>query len=147
MFQQIVLAYNGSEHAKHAFDAAVEPALKFGSALDIVQVITHRHAPEAVAEFARAEQVQDPDQIEVAKCAASNLAPAASKARARGVKAVAVEVLRGDAADVLIGYAKERNADLIVLGRRGLGRIGGLVLGSVSAKIAGEASCAVLTVK
>lgn len=147
MFKRIVLAYDGSEHAKRAFDVAVELALKFGAALDIVQVVTHAHAPEAVAAFARAERVENPDQIELAKCAANNLAPVATRAKSKGVKPVGVEVLRGDAADEMLGYVKASGADLIVLGRRGLSRVGGLVLGSVSAKIAGQADCAVLTVR
>ena len=51
MFRKIVLAFDGSEHAKRAFDVAAEIALGFGAALDIVQVVTHQHAPEAVAAF------------------------------------------------------------------------------------------------
>ncbi len=147
MFKRIVLAYDGSTHAKRALDAAIEIATKFGAALDVVQVVTHAHAPEAVAAFARAEQVENPDQIELAKCAASNLAPAATQARKKGVKSVNVEVLRGEAAGETLNYARANGADLIVLGRRGLSRVGGLMLGSVSAKIAGQADCAVLTVK
>ncbi len=147
MFKRIVLAYDGSEHAKRAFDIAVDLAAKFGAALDIVQVVTHSHASEAVATFARAEHVDNADQIELAKCAASSLAPVATRAKTKGVKSVNVEVLRGNAASETLDYAKTSGADLIVLGRRGLSRMGGLVLGSVSAKIAGQAECAVLTVK
>lgn len=147
MFKTIVLAYDGSEHAKRAFDVAAELALKFGAKLDILQVVTHQHAPKEVAAFARAERVENPDQIELAKCGANTLAPVAAKAKARGVKAVNIEVRRGDAAAETLLYVNEAHADLVVLGRRGLGRVGGLVLGSVSAKIAGEANCAVLTVK
>ena len=147
MFKRIVLAYDGSEHAKRAFDVAVELALKFGAALDIIQVVTHTHASEAVAAFARAEHVENPDEIELAKCAANSLAPVATRAKSKGVKSVNVEVLRGDAASETLDFAKTRGADLIVLGRRGLSRVGGLMLGSVSAKIGGQAMCAVLTVK
>jgi nucleotide-binding universal stress UspA family protein len=134
MFKRIVLAYDGSEHAKRAFDVAVELAVKFGASLDIVQVVTHSH-------------VDNPDGIELAKCAASSLAPVVTRAKTKGVKSVNPEVLRGDAADETLSYATSSGADLIVLGRRGLSRVGGLVLGSVSAKIAGQAECAVLTVK
>lgn len=147
MFKRIVLAYDGSEHAKRAFDVAVELALKFGAALDIVQVVTHAHASEAVAAFARAEHVENPDEIELAKCAANSLAPVATRAKAKGVKSINVEVLRGDAATETLDFAKTSGADLIVLGRRGLSRVGGLMLGSVSAKVAGQANCAVLTVR
>jgi len=147
MFKKIVLAYDGSKHAKRAFDAAAELATKFGAALDIVQVVTHQHASEAVAAFARAEHVENPDQIELAKCSANSLAPVAAKAKARGVRSVNIEVLRGDAAREMLDYARSEHADLIVLGRRGLSRVGGLVLGSVSSHLTSHANCAVLTVK
>ena len=52
----------------------------------------------------------------------------------------------GDPAGVLVDYAKAHAIDLIVMGRRGLGDLGGLLLGSVSHKVAQLASCACLTV-
>jgi nucleotide-binding universal stress UspA family protein len=147
MFKRIVLAFDGSDHAKRAFDVAVELALKYGAALEIVQVVTHQQAPEEIAAFARAERVENPEQIELAKCAANSLSPLASRAKKLGVKKVAVEVLRGEPAVEMLDYAKSAGADLIVMGRRGRGRVSGLMLGSVSAKLAGTADCAVLTVK
>ncbi|MSO74668.1 MAG: universal stress protein [Alphaproteobacteria bacterium] len=120
MFKRIVLAYDGSKHAKRAFDVAVELAVKFGAALDIVQVVTRAHAAEAVAAFARSENIENPDAIKFAKCAAHNLAPVATQAKVKGVKTIDTAVLRGDAAGRAMSYAKANGADLIVLGRRGL---------------------------
>ena len=54
-------------------------------------------------------------------------------------------VLRGEPASALIGYANNVGADLIVMVRRG--RMEGLVIGSVSAKLTSHANCTVLTVK
>ena len=45
----------------------------------------------------------------------------------------------------MIGYANNVGADLIVMGYRG--RMEGLVIDSVSAKLTSHANCAVLTVK
>lgn len=52
----------------------------------------------------------------------------------------------GDAAESLITEAREANAGLLVLGRRGLGGFASLLLGSVSDKCAAHAPCPVLVV-
>jgi nucleotide-binding universal stress UspA family protein len=68
----------------------------------------------------------------------------ASKARVGTVSRV---LLKGDAAESILSLAKKKKADVIVLGRRGMGRLSGLLLGSVSQKVNQLAECAVLTVK
>jgi len=49
----------------------------------------------------------------------------------------------GDPKDVLLAQAREWNADTIFVGSRGMGRVGGLVLGSVSAATVAHAPCTV----
>jgi len=49
----------------------------------------------------------------------------------------------GDPKDVLLRQAREWNADAIFLGSRGMGRIEGLLLGSVSAAVVAHAPCTV----
>ena len=62
---------------------------------------------------------------------------------AQGVS-VTTRVEQGSAAQVLIEASK--NADLIVVGRRGHGGFVGLLIGSVAAQVAGHASCPVVIV-
>ena len=64
-----------------------------------------------------------------------------------GVKKVSGHILGGDPADGILATAKREKADLIVLGTRGYGELKGLLLGSVSHKVAARAHCPVLTVK
>ena len=54
---------------------------------------------------------------------------------------------KGDAATEIISYAKENQIDTIVVGSRGLSRLRGWLLGSVSRKIVHYAHCSVLVVK
>ena len=56
-------------------------------------------------------------------------------------------VLPGEADDVIIKLAKEKGADLIVVGTHGRTGFGKVLLGSVSERVIGEAKCAVLVVK
>ena len=53
----------------------------------------------------------------------------------------------GDPATSILRAADDEAADIIVMGRRGLGDLAGLLLGSVSHKVTHLASCACLTVK
>jgi nucleotide-binding universal stress UspA family protein len=69
------------------------------------------------------------------------------RAEQRGVKAVEPLLEHGDPVDQIVGAAERQGADLIVMGRRGLGDLKGLLLGSVSHKVCQLADCACLTVK
>jgi nucleotide-binding universal stress UspA family protein len=53
----------------------------------------------------------------------------------------------GDPAAAILNLTREENADIIVMGRRGLGDLAGLLLGSVSHNVTHLAECACLTVK
>jgi nucleotide-binding universal stress UspA family protein len=64
----------------------------------------------------------------------------------RGVESVEISIETGDPADVILHVAEARNADLIVIGSRGLSDLQGLVFGSTSHKVAHRAGCTCLTV-
>jgi nucleotide-binding universal stress UspA family protein len=57
------------------------------------------------------------------------------------------EVVEDDARDAIVAAARDRGADLIVLGARGLGAAARLFLGSVSLAVARHAPCPVLVCK
>lgn len=54
---------------------------------------------------------------------------------------------RGDAATEILAYAEDEKVDLIVAGSRGLSRVQGWLMGSVSRKLLHYAGCSVLVVK
>lgn len=56
-------------------------------------------------------------------------------------------VIEGDPADTVCSYAETMNADLVVVGKRGGGNIGALLLGSVSEKVVHKCSRSVLVAK
>jgi nucleotide-binding universal stress UspA family protein len=55
-------------------------------------------------------------------------------------------VAQGQAAEVIVERAKEEGADLIVMGRRGLGSARALLMGSVSHRVAHLCQCPCMTV-
>jgi nucleotide-binding universal stress UspA family protein len=93
------------------------------------------------------ERVDRPDLIQMEQVGEAVLGVARADATAKGVKDVRAQVLTGDPAERLLGYAHDHGIDLMVMGRRGLGRLTGLLIGSVSAKVSSLAECPVVTVK
>ena len=63
----------------------------------------------------------------------------------RGHTARAI-VVRGDPAESILEMAERERVDLIVMGRRGLGRLAGLLVGSVSERVARHSNVPVLLV-
>jgi nucleotide-binding universal stress UspA family protein len=68
-------------------------------------------------------------------------------ARGAGVGDVRTEVKTGQPARAIIKTAEAGGYDTIVMGSRGHGDLEGLLLGSVSHKVASLAKCTVVTVK
>ncbi len=74
------------------------------------------------------------------------LQEAEARAKKEGAKKVQTAIGSGDPASSVIGFAKRRNIDTIVVGTRGLGKFKEILMGSVSRKIANnaEANCFII---
>ena len=68
-------------------------------------------------------------------------------ARKKGLAQIRKVAKTGQPARTIVAHAKQIDADLIVLGSRGLGDIEGMLLGSVSHKVSTLAECSCLTVR
>lgn len=144
MFEKIVVAVDGSDHSNLALDAACDIAAKYGSALRIV------HTPQAIGETVIVGYTAvpvPPTKEEMEKAGREVLGAAESRAREHGVTDFTSELISGDPAHAIVEEAKSAKADLIVMGRRGLGSLTGLLVGSTTTKVSQLAPCAVLTVK
>jgi nucleotide-binding universal stress UspA family protein len=67
------------------------------------------------------------------------------KAQERGLRATFL-IWEGDPAESIVAAAEAESADVIVLGSHGRGRLGRMLLGSVSSQVAGTSSVPVLVV-
>jgi nucleotide-binding universal stress UspA family protein len=129
----VLVATDGSKSANRAVDYAAELAKVYGANLLIVNIIGGYDLPEKLFRtFTRAQQVWLEQEFE--SLSAEILKIARERARALGVT-VQLESRAGDAAQTIIELAQEKGVILIVVGKRGTGRIAGLLLGSVSQKL------------
>lgn len=135
---RLLVALDGSANGDLALSAAVTAARRDGAALTLVTV-----ARDTVADAARwpgAMAYPGPTQDEVDAEAASLLRAAAD--RVPGDVVVHTIVRRGRPGAEIVAEARAGTYDAILLGARGVGRIGAL-LGSVSQHVLHEADVAV----
>jgi len=140
VFEQIVLAVDGSEHALHAAKVAGDLA-RAVHAIEVRIVVAYEPVPAYLGEpnlsntiNARLNETQE--TVREAEDELGNV-PAE----------VHHELIEGPIADAIINVATTRHSDLIVMGSRGLGRLAGALLGSNSQKVVSDAPCPVLIVR
>jgi len=138
MYRTILLAYDGSEHAQKAAVLAGEEARLHQAKLVIV------YAYDPVPEW-----LGDPlfEEALARRVAAAKERVEEAKARVGEVPELEVEVLEGPPAEAILRVAEVHDADLIVMGTRGLGGLAGTLLGSQSQKVVMLAKTPVLLVK
>jgi len=142
---RILVATDGSDAASRAVEFAARLASGLGGSLKIVTVVGGYDLPrEQVGAFSRQEHAAS--DAFLSDLSERTLAMAKRRATDLGVSDVQSESQSGDVATSVIDIARRDGADVIVLGKRGLGRLTGLLLGSVSQKLVSLAPCAVIVV-
>jgi nucleotide-binding universal stress UspA family protein len=150
MFQKILVATDGSDHAARAVAVASDLAVKYGAELFVMYVmeeVASSRIPTEMQVYAKMEHVNISERDMLEGAAHRIVGHAETQARKAGVEAVAHEVAAGSPGPTIVEYAEKYGIDLIVMGRRGLGRIADLLLGSVSHRVTQLADCACLTIK
>ncbi len=174
MLQRILVAIDGSPQSHKALEVASEMAERFSSKMIVLHVLGEGEPCAELRQAVEAEHLVTPPsytsipewfvhpgviaaQDESARqdyfhkifLAAGEQIVRRSKAFSedKGVSEVMTVLAEGDPAEEILSYARDRAADMIVLGNRGLGGVERLFLGSVSEKVAREAGCHCLIVK
>ena len=78
--------------------------------------------------------------------ARENLDKAADAARAVGATSIETEVHTGTPVEALMAIVNDHQADLLVVGNRGINSLTGRLLGSVPADVARQSDCDVMIV-
>jgi nucleotide-binding universal stress UspA family protein len=115
-----VVGADGSDPGDEALAVALQLAAVLGSSLHVVSAYGPPHGPS------------DAEAV---------LAEARRAARAKGMEAV-THPRRDDPAHALIAIAQEHDADLLIVGSRGIRRAPRSLLGSVSEKVSHDAPAA-----
>ena len=131
---RILVATDGSEGADRAVDYAARQAKADGAELLIVNVMGGYGLPDKVfLAFTNDQNVLLKELL--ASQSAATLTTARDRAREAGVSTIVLESRTGEVAQTIIDIAHEKKADAIVVGKRGAGRVAGVLLGSVSQKL------------
>ena len=145
MFSEIVVGTDGSDTATKAVSQAVELAHSVGARLELVSA--YEPVP---AQRLREERRDAPEDLQWAisprEDVDATLEAAAAVAREAGV-AVDVYPRQGDPADAILDVAEEREADLVVVGNKGMTGAKRFLLGSVPNKVSHHAPCSVLIIR
>jgi nucleotide-binding universal stress UspA family protein len=121
--QRILLGTDGSLHSMRATEAAAALAAMCALSVTVVGVLAH-------------------PQDDRSKTTA-NVEKAIALLSSAGVEADG-RTAEGKPHEAILGVGRDAHADLIVVGRRGIGGIERLLLGSTSERVAGSADCPVL---
>ena len=174
MAETIVIATDGSKHATNAVGLGARLAAKFGAEVTLVHVLPD-HVPasqarglvaferlpasarEEIERFedlerksgAFVDSVSQPTWVSRATLEAIGnliLDDAETLAKSRGTTRIRRAILSGDPASCILDTARDSHAGFIVMGKRGLGRLAGLLTGSVSQKVTALADCPCISV-
>jgi nucleotide-binding universal stress UspA family protein len=145
MFRSIVVGTDGSDTAGQAVRQAIDLARAVGAKLELVS------AYEPVAKQRLQEERRDaPEDLQWAisprEDVDATLDAAATLAQEAGVSAH-VTARQGDPADAILDVAEEQDADLIVVGNKGMTGAKRFLLGSVPNKVSHHAPCSVLIIR
>lgn len=145
MFKSIVVGTDGSETATQAVRQAVDLARAVGATLEIVSA--YEPVP---AQRLREERREMPEDLQWAISPREEVDAALEAASeiARGEQVtVNVYPRQGDPADAILDVAEEQEADLIIVGNKGMTGAKRFLLGSVPNKVSHHAPCSVLIIR
>jgi nucleotide-binding universal stress UspA family protein len=141
--RKVLMAVDSSEHALNAVRFAISLARENGPLS--VHLVTAHEEPLLYGEIAVYETRQKIADLQ-RQHGEAVLAPAEALLREAGVT-YAAEILTGPVAQSLADCAVGQGCDAIVMGSRGHGAVGSLMLGSVATKVLHLSKLPVLLVK
>lgn len=144
MYGKILVAIDGSEMSIKALDFGVSLAQKFDSEIEVISVLEEFKLPFA-AEYslwsAESRAIRIKEIMSGLDAAIKNVS------EKYGELDIQVRLEEGRPAQVIVETAKNENFELIIVGSRGMNRLEGWVLGSVSREIVEDSQIPVLVIK
>ena len=176
MIKTILVPIDGSDHAFKALDLAADIAEKYDARIIVLHSLLRRssidnvmklcedlNAPEAILKSLK--KIVD-DMYAVAasnhygipalfpipeetlrKVGTLIIEKAKQTLLDKGLKDISTHILDDAPANCILSAVDHEQPDMIVMGSRGLGKLSGLLMGSVSSKVSHLAPCTCVTVK
>jgi nucleotide-binding universal stress UspA family protein len=140
---RVLLAVDGSPHSALAVGAVAERPWPDGTIVEVLNVI-HAAAPLAI-DPAFVMAAAHVDQLAEQRGLSSGVVESAAEAiRMKAPNlTVTTKVAEGNPKDAIVEEAREWDADLVVVGSHGYGRLKRMVLGSVAGAVVANAPCSV----
>lgn len=135
MFNQILIAVDGSDHSRRAATVGLEFTTAYDADIDVLHAIEDSSSATSATDGNQGHY-GDTDEI---------LADISEMATDIGVT-VETHAVEGQPPEVIVSHANEAGADLIVLGRQGRTGVGEQVLGSVTDQVLRNTDVPVLVV-
>jgi nucleotide-binding universal stress UspA family protein len=137
MLHKILVAVDGSPHARAALDFAIDLAPRYGAALLLLHAFPH------VSDLLGTPNYEN---LLVARTLIGQQLLESARTQVGDTVPVEAQLVEGPPAPAILRVAADEGCDLLVLGSRGHGQLAGLLLGSVSSVVAQQADCPVLIV-
>ena len=145
MFKSIIVGTDGSSTAQEAVRQAIELARALGAKVYLVSA--YESVPEGRL---RDERQQVPEDLQWMVNPREDVEDTLEDgAKSLGASGVDVETMarEGDPADAILDVAEEKDADLIVVGNKGMTGAKRFLLGSVPNKVSHHAPCSVMIIR
>ncbi|MEK6229347.1 MAG: universal stress protein [Actinomycetota bacterium] len=145
MFGSIVVGTDGSDTAQEAVKQATELASTVGAKVFLVSA--YEPVPEGRLRDERQEVPEDLQwMVNPREDVESTLKEGADRVESSGVEAETF-AREGEPADAILDVAEEKDADLIVVGNKGMTGTKRFLLGSVPNKVSHHAPCSVMIIR
>ena len=151
MSKKFLVAVDGSDHSWKALDLATELARVADAELIILHVVPYEPMPEGLKQFAKIEGMSIDEgeaRFHMSRMFGDRIVnEAEERARDNGLDRVTTLVAEGNAAHEIVEVAKTKDTEMVFVGSRGLGKVSGMLMGSVSHKVMHLAPCTCVAVK
>jgi nucleotide-binding universal stress UspA family protein len=143
--KRILVATDGSEGSDRAVDFAAHMANTYRANLLIINIMGGYGLPvELLREFSNAEGAWLEELL--MSMSAETLKSARDRAHKIGAPIIALESRGGNIAQAIIDFAEEKDAEAIIVGKQGSGRVSSMLVGSVPQKLVNLATRVVIVV-
>lgn len=142
MYKNILVGYDGSDASLKALRRAIDVAKIMKSRIHVVGVI--KSLEFGYMDYISPEEIDKYEKEEISR-EEKLLKSVIEEVNREGLEAV-YKILEGDPAEELMTYADENSIDLIIVGRKGIGMLKRILIGSTSLSLVKYANQDILVV-